>query len=118
MSNITLEDLCRINEDRQKVWPGASKITGDLGRLFVALEVAEEAGEVAGALKKLVRHDLGIAGNKGKTRAELSRNLEDEIADAFINLARLCNIVGCEPSEAVRRKFNDTSELIGVQVFL
>lgn len=115
---LTLKELCRVNQARQEVWPGANQITGPIGQLFVALEVAEEAGEVGGAVKKLIRHELGIAGNKGKSLSELRTKLEDEIADAFINLARLCNIMGVNPDTAIRSKFNETSRMLEIEVFI
>ena len=111
---LDLEDIAEANEERQKHWGGSDKI--DLS--FLGMEIGEEAGEVQGALKKVIRHRLGVQGNKGKTEAELMGRLEDEIGDLFINLSRLCNAMGLDASACVRSAFNKKSDDLGIEVYL
>lgn len=111
---LTLQELCEANANRQKQWTGGLAID----EVFIALEVVEEAGEVAGALKKIVRHDRSIGGNRQADRGVLLQDLKDEIGDAVINLSRLCNAMGLSMDECVRRKFNETSRKQGIDVTL
>jgi NTP pyrophosphatase (non-canonical NTP hydrolase) len=113
--DMTLRHLCNMNAVRNEQWPGMDGVDE---MFFTAAEVAEEGGEVLGAAKKLVRHDQGIAGNSEADRDALVRKLEDEIADVFINVSRLCNVLGVDPDEVVRRKFNRTSRARGIPVYL
>ena len=114
MKDLSLHELSRANEARQNTWPNGAKI--DLA--FVAVEIGEEAGEVLGAVKKLIRHREKIAGNRGQTEEELLQRFADEAADLFINLSRMCNALGIDPAHAVRTKFNQKSEDVGLDVWL
>lgn len=111
---MTFEALSRANEARQAQWAGGEHID----TVFTALEFVEEAGEVAGALKKIVRFDRGISGNKNKSRDQLEQELRDELGDAMINLSRLCNALGLRLDDCVRAKFNQTSRTQGIEVYL
>lgn len=113
--NMTLRGLCEANAHRAAVWPGGEKI--DLA--FLGLEIGEEAGEVQGALKKIIRQRKGIAGNTDSiTTQDLLQKFKDEAADLFINLSRACNALGVDPDEVIRDKFNRSSRKVGVDVFL
>lgn len=113
-NDLTLRALSAANQARQDAWPGGSEI--DLA--FVGLEIGEEAGEVQGAVKKIIRHRKSIAGNKGYSEADLLQKFKDEAADLFINLSRMCNELGVDPDEMIRDKFNRKSTDVGVDVFL
>lgn len=71
-----------------------------------------ELGEAANVAKKLNRVRDGIPGNS-ETPEQLRSNLADEIADAFIYLDLLAQSQGINLSNAVRTKFEKTSEKIG-----
>ena len=113
-SDLTLRNLGAANQARQDAWPGGAKI--DLA--FVGLEIGEEAGEVQGAVKKIIRHRDNIAGNKTKSEAELLQKFSDEAADLFINLSRMCNALGVDPDEIIRAKFNSKSREVGLNIYL
>lgn len=75
--NIDLKRLRAANRERQEEWAGNEK--ADLE--FRAIEVADEAGELAGAVKKVLRAQRGIAGT--------TMTLEDvaqEIGDTVISM--------------------------------
>lgn len=74
--------------------------------------VTGELGEAANVAKKLNRVRDGIPGNK-ETEEELRAMLRDEIADTFIYLDLLAQSQGFSLIDAVREKFNKTSDKIG-----
>lgn len=74
-----------------------------------------ELGEAANIAKKLNRVRDGIPGNK-ETEAELRAALRDEVADVFIYLDLLAQSQGFTLEEAVRDKFDRTSEKIGCPI--
>lgn len=87
---VDFSKLRTANIARQAEWPGAEK--ADLG--FRALEVADEAGEVMGAIKKLTRAQRGIAGS-----TLTLQDVADELADTAIALDLLANDLGFELGE-------------------
>lgn len=101
----TLKILREANRTRQKEWPGSEQ--ADLA--FRALEFADEAGEVSGAVKKLLRAQRGIGGTE-KTLDDVA----DEMGDALISLDLLADHLGIDLTAAVARKFNLTSEKYGL----
>lgn len=80
---IDFKKLRAANVNRQDEWAGNEK--ADI--LFRALEVADEAGEVAGAVKKLVRAQRGICGS-----TLTLEDVADEIGDTVISL----DLLACE----------------------
>lgn len=70
-----------------------------------------ELGEAANIAKKLNRVRDGIPGNK-ETEPELRAALKDEIADVFIYLDLMAQSQGFQLWDAVREKFEKTSEKI------
>lgn len=81
--SIDFSKLRAANIARQDEWAGNEK--ADI--LFRALEVADEAGEVAGAVKKLVRAQRGIYGS-----TLTLEDVADEIGDTVISL----DLLACE----------------------
>lgn len=77
-----------------------------------------ELGEAANIAKKLNRVRDGIPGNGDLTEENLRYAFQDEIADVFIYLDLVAQSQGFDLAEAVRRKFNKTSEKIGYGVVL
>lgn len=114
MTSLTFKQLSQANQARQDKWPGGAQI--DL--TFVGLELGEEAGEVQGAVKKIIRARQKIAGNKGQTEAELLAKTSDELADLVINASRIANALDIDLDTAIRSKFNRKSAEAGVDVLL
>lgn len=87
---VDFSKLRTANIARQAEWPGNDKV--DLG--FRALEVADEAGEVLGAIKKLTRAQRGIAGS-----TLTLQDVADELADTAIALDLLAIELGFDTGE-------------------
>lgn len=111
----TLNKLRHANRVRQENWPG-SEAANELA--FRCIEVAGEAGEVADAVKKLLRSDRGIAGNKGQSRDELLEAVKDEIGDVLISIDLLADLLGINLTDAFVDKFNKTSRKVGIPVVI
>jgi len=107
--SLSLETLRDANRARQLEWPGNEQC--DVA--FRALEFAEEAGEVAGAIKKYLRAERGIAG-KTMTLADVA----DEMGDTLVSLDLLAGTLGINLGVATSRKFNATSEEVGLKTRL
>lgn len=95
-----LDELRHANRRRQAEWPGNDKC--DLP--FRAIEFLEEAGEVAGAIKKYLRDQRGIEGSKLSVA-----DIQDEMGDVLVTLDLLADELGIDLSAAVVQKFNKTS---------
>lgn len=70
-----------------------------------------EAGELANVVKKLRRHECGLANNGDPTPDELREKAADEIADVFLYLNLLAEKLGIDMPAAIVDKFNRVSEL-------
>lgn len=101
------------NRTRQTFWPGYERAS-DLE--FRTIEFAGEAGEVSDAVKKLIRYDRGIAGNRGQTREELVEAVREEVGDVLITLDMVADILGIDLMDAFTMKFNKTSNKVGIPV--
>lgn len=101
----TLSALREANRKRQAEWPGNDQ--ADLP--FRALEFIDEAGEVAGAVKKLLRARRGIHGSE-----KTVQDVADEMGDVLVSLDLLADELGIDLGEAVARKFNMTSDKYGL----
>lgn len=97
--------LREANVARLKQWANGV----DPGLLFHAVELGGEAGEVLNVCKKLAREKMGWRGSRA-TIADLA----DELADVVICADLLAIAEGIDLDEAVRRKFNATSEKVGL----
>lgn len=113
MTDTFLTQLREKNNERQTMWSGAE----DIDVLFRAVEFAGEAGEVANAVKKIYRARNGIIGNS-KSIDDLMENLVEEIGDVLITIDLLANEYDIDLAEAVKSKFNKTSEKVGIPVFM
>ncbi len=105
--------LSEKSKERQKTWDPEGKISADseVGNLFRTVETMGEIGELANIIKKLERERLGIQGS----RASL-QDLKEEIADGVITLSNLADNYDIDLWEAVRMKFNKTSDAQGFDV--
>lgn len=81
----------------------------DAGIMFDAVELGGEVGELLNVVKKLEREDRNWRGS----RAE-SDDFADECADVLICLDKLARRRGVDLIKAVTRKFNATSDKVGL----
>ena len=93
--------LRAANEKRHIEWAKG----GDLPLSFRGVELAGEVGEACNEIKKIERHRIGIVGGKD----DLS-GLREELADILISVDLIAMDLGIDLGEAVRDKFNKTSE--------
>lgn len=98
----TLRDA---NQARQKEWDAGNQIT----LAYRGNELAGEVGEACNVLKKLERERLGIRGSRA-TKEQLA----EELADVVICADLIAMDAGIDLDEAVRAKFNATSEKVGL----
>lgn len=97
------------NSHRQKEWPGHQET--DVA--FKAIEFAGETGELMEAIKKFLRVERGIMGSTAT-----KQDIADEMGDVLISLDLLAAAMGIDLSEAVRSKFNATSEKYHINIFI
>ena len=72
-----------------------------------------EAGETANVVKKIRRHETGCVNDGDPSLEELRDQAVEEMADTVIYLDLLALHLGMDLGEAVRAKFNKTSEKFG-----
>lgn len=101
------ETIREANSVRQKEWDSADK-TIDLS--YRGNELAGEVGEACNVIKKLERERFGLRGS----RATLEQ-LAEELADVIICADLVALAAGIDLDTAVRKKFNTTSEKIGLK---
>lgn len=106
---ISFNILRAANRRRQQEWPGNDK--ADVA--FRAIELAGEAGEVAEAVKKFLRAERRIKGSTA-TREDVA----EEMGDLLVSLDLLADSLGINLGDAVRSKFNKTSEKYGMRTYL
>lgn len=104
-----LTQLRSANQDRQKLWDPGNIATP----LFRATELGGEVGEALNEVKKLEREKMGFRGSR--TTVE---KLADELADIIICADLVAAEYGIDLEEAVRRKFNETSDKVGFDIKL
>lgn len=81
----------------------------DVPLSYYGNELAEEAGEVCAAIKRLERHNYGIVGGSDDIT-----NLKEEIGDVVICIERIAQLYDIDIEQCVRSKFNQTSEKYGL----
>ncbi len=107
---MTSFDYLRVaNAERQAEWDGDSKI--DLA--YRAMELGGEVGEALNECKKLERERRGIRGSR--TTVD---KLAEELADVIICVDLIAMGEGIDLFEAVKAKFNATSEKVGLKTRL
>lgn len=99
--------LREANKIRQVEWDSANK-TIDLS--YRGNELAGEVGEACNVIKKLERERFGLRGS----RATLEQ-LAEELADVVICTDLVALAAGIDLDLAVRKKFNATSEKVGLK---
>ena len=98
---MDFETLRTANRSRHAEWAGG----GEVPLSFRGLELAGEAGEACNELKKLERTRLGIVGGKDDLHG-----LKEELADVLICVDLIAMDLGIDLGEALKAKFNKTSE--------
>jgi NTP pyrophosphatase (non-canonical NTP hydrolase) len=86
------------------VYPGSGTTTG---LLYVTLGLASEAGEVAGAVKRIIRDDGGVL------TEERRKQLISEVSDCIWYISQLCTELGVTFEEVAHRnliKLNNRKE--------
>lgn len=101
--------LRSANIARQNEWDQDNQISA----AYRGNELAGEVGEACNVIKKLERERLGILGSRA-TVGELA----DELADVLICADLVAMHYGIDLEAAVARKFNATSEKVGLQTRL
>ena len=101
-----LDKLRQANIKRDKEWAKGVKISLS----FRGVELGGEAGEVCNEVKKLERHRMGIAGGK-----ESIEGLREELADVMICADLIAMQFEIDLGEAIKAKFNKTSEKYGME---
>lgn len=101
--------LRAANIARQAEWDSDNRIT----LTYRLNELAGETGEACNVGKKLERERLGIRGSRATTA-----DLADELADVVICADLVALGEGIDLEAAVARKFNATSEKVGLQTRL
>lgn len=105
VASFDLRDLRIADQARQAEWDKAGGITLS----YRGNELAGEVGEACNVIKKLERERLGIRGSRA-TVAQLA----DELADVVICSDLIAGAEGIDLGAAIVRKFNETSEKVGL----
>ena len=104
-----LHRLREANNARQELWDPERKapIT------FRTTELAGELGEALNEIKKIEREKLGFKGS----RATMDK-VASEIADILICLDLVASDLGIDLESATIKKFNETSDKVGFDIWL
>lgn len=100
-----LKRLREANAARQAEWDK----DGGIDAAYRAMELGGEVGELLNVVKKLERERRGIRGSRA-TKEQLA----EELADVVICADLLAMHYGVDLGAAVVRKFNATSEKVGL----
>lgn len=120
------ETLRRANEQRQALWDKENKISLTYRGNEMGGEVAEaieavtnhtnalaQAMRVQNTLKKLEREQIGLVGSRSSIE-----KVSEELGDVIICIDLIAMDLGVDLWEAVRQKFNKTSEKHGFAVMI
>ena len=101
-----LTQLRRVNTERYFAWVGGEQ---EAGIMVDAVELGGEVGELLNVVKKLEREERGWRGSRAGPD-----DFADECADVLICLDKLARRKGVDLAAATVRKFNATSEKVGL----
>lgn len=107
---MDLADLRIANIERDIEWNGTGPA---LDPAFRGVELAGEVGEACNVIKKLERERRGLKGSK-----DTLEHLAEELADVVICVDLVAMYYGIDMSDAVRSKFNATSDKVGLDTHL
>lgn len=105
LTMTTHTNLRPANIARQNEWDQDNQITA----AYRGNELAGEVGEACNLIKKLERERLGIRGSRATVE-----ELADELADVVICVDLIAMHYGIDLEAAIVRKFNATSEKVGL----
>jgi NTP pyrophosphatase (non-canonical NTP hydrolase) len=105
-SNVAHRTLRSANTARQAEWDWGNQLTA----AYRGNELAGEVGEACNIIKKLERERLGIRGSRASVD-----HLAEELADVVICVDLIAMHFGIDLDQAVARKFNATSEKVGLR---
>lgn len=108
-ANDNYTTLRTANLARQKEWDAGNVI----GPSYRGNELAGEIGGACNVIKKLERERLGINGSR-----DTIAHLAEELAYVIICADLIAAAAGIDLDEAVRAKFNATSEKVGLRARL
>lgn len=108
-AKMDLRELRVANKKRHIEWANGA----DIPLSFRGLELAGEAGEVCNELKKIERTRLGMVGGKSGMQ-----DLQEELADVIVCVDLIAMDLGIDLGDALREKFNKTSEKYGLVTML
>jgi NTP pyrophosphatase (non-canonical NTP hydrolase) len=100
-------------EHAGEVAEAVEQLAAQIERSLMVMDHVVAAGKVANIIKKRVREDRGIRGS----RASLE-HLAEELADDVITAYLVAMEYKIDLDAAIERKFNATSEKMGLSVFL
>lgn len=103
---IIYDNLAEADAHRSRLW-------GEKGAMFAAVELGGEVGEALNVVKKLERERIGMAGSRATVD-----DLADELGDVVICCQILASKYGIDLTKATARKFNKTSRKMGFLVEL
>jgi NTP pyrophosphatase (non-canonical NTP hydrolase) len=101
--------LREANIARGIEWQGEVELPAS----FWGVEMAGEVGEACNVIKKLERERLGVRGSR-----DTVEHLAEELADVVICADLVARHYGINLDQAVARKFNATSEKVGLKTRL
>lgn len=101
-----LKKLRLANRARQDQWENAHD---KLSLAYFGNAIAGEVGEACNVIKKLERERIGLRGSRATIE-----DLADELADVIIYIDLIAEMVGIDLGEAIKNKFNMTSEKYGL----
>lgn len=107
--DTTYDSLREANQSRQQEWDSGNQIN----LAYRGNELAGEVGEACNVIKKLERERMGIRGSRAT-----AEQLAEELADVVICADLIAMDAGIDLEAAVRRKFNATSEKVGLKTRL
>jgi len=102
---MDLTILRNANRQRHVEWTKGN----DIPLSFRGLELAGEVGEACNELKKLDRFRMGMVGGK-----EDIQGLREELADVLICVDLIAMDLDIDLGDALKAKFNKTSEKYGL----
>lgn len=104
--SLDFEQLRQANQIRQQEWDPENKIP----LMFRTTELGGEVGEALNECKKLDRERMGLPGSRTTLEKAAS-----ELADVIICVDLVAMDLGVDLGQAVRDKFNATSEKVGLK---
>lgn len=126
--SLSFQDLRTASWSRNKRWhPGfleeqdgwtngdwANALAGEVGEAVEAiLYLVVASGRTSNFVKKMRRHEEGIASDKDPSMEELLNHIAEEIADVVIYADLLATKLGLDLEASVKDKFNVVSERMG-----